>query len=248
MGVKDGAKDAGSPAARENTVKSRSSFNGSAVKGTNSESILVLSAHSDDFVLGAGGAIAKYAKEGRRVTVFVFSYGEKSHPWLKRRVIRKIRSEEAYHAGRILGCSVKFFDLPEFGFMQDSHRSKAEEQLLKFIHRTKPAKIFTHSSEDPHPDHHAVSKIAAELYGRISLLSQTEVYSYSVWNPVSFRTQYPAMYVDISNTFRVKLRALREFRSQRIHIVYPIFLLLYKAVKDGWHIRRRFGEHFFRVK
>ncbi len=37
------------------------------------QTILVFSAHTDDFVLGAGGTIAKYIQEGKTVIAVIFS-------------------------------------------------------------------------------------------------------------------------------------------------------------------------------
>ena len=210
------------------------------------ETIIILGAHSDDFVLGAGGTVAQYAREGKKVISIVFSYGEKSHPWLKEEIIKKRRAEETFKASMILHCQTIFFDLEEFKLHQRYHHQKIEEKLLQLLRTEKPTKIFTHSAEDPHPDHRDVHKITLELYGKSA--PKPEVYMYSVWNPVSFQTRYPAFYVDITATFSTKLKALRMFHSQKIHIIYPFLLLLYKAVKDGFKIRKRFGEHFFRIR
>lgn len=212
------------------------------------DTILILSAHSDDFVLGAGGTIVKYAKEGRKILVIVFSYGEKSHPWLKVHITKKMRSEEAFQASKILGCKTSFLGLHEFKFYEEYQPGAAKQELQRIIATEKPAKIFTHSQEDPHPDHQAVNKITLELYNSIPLSSKPEVYTYSVWNPVSFRTFYPALYIDVSKTFSTKLKALQKFQSQRIHIAYPFLLLVFRSFKDGFHIRKRFGEHFFKIR
>ncbi len=210
------------------------------------ETIIILGAHSDDFVLGAGGTVAQYARKGKKVISIVFSYGEKSHPWLKEEIIKKRRAEETFKASKILQCQTLFFDLDEFKLHQGYHHQKIEEKLLQLFRIEKPTKIFTHSAEDPHPDHRDVHKITLELY--VKSAQKPEVYMYSVWNPVSFRTRYPAFYIDITDTFSTKLKALRMFHSQKIHIIYPFILLLYKAVKDGLRIRKRFGEHFFRIR
>lgn len=212
----------------------------------NRETILVLSAHSDDFVIGAGGTIANYAKEGKRVQVIVFSYGEKSHIWLKKNIVQKMRAEEAEQASKILKCNLKFFDLREGHFLEDLRKKNRNQELDQFINRIKPTKIFTHCGEDPHPDHRAVNKIALELYDKME--DKPEVYTYSVWNPVSFKTKFPALYVNVSKTFSLKLKALKTFESQRIAIAYPFLLLLYRAIKDGFRIRTKFGEHFFRIR
>ena len=40
------------------------------------EAVLFLCAHNDDQLIGAGGTIAKYAKEGKKIVTIVFSFGE----------------------------------------------------------------------------------------------------------------------------------------------------------------------------
>ncbi|PIN74409.1 hypothetical protein COV20_00075 [Candidatus Woesearchaeota archaeon CG10_big_fil_rev_8_21_14_0_10_45_16] len=210
------------------------------------ETVIVCSAHSDDFVLGAGGTIANYTAEGKKVIAIVFSYGEKSHPWLKESVIQKMRSKEALEASKILNCQTYVYDLKELKFLDEYKEKKIDTILLDLIKKEKPVKIFTHSSEDPHPDHRAVHKITLEVYGRSKL--KPELYTYSIWNPVSFKTAYPSLYVNITPTFKTKLAALRTFRSQTIHVAYPFFLLLYRAIRHGFKLRTWFGEQFFRIR
>ena len=208
------------------------------------ETIIVFSAHSDDFVIGAGGTIAEYSKEGKRVICLIMSYGERGLPWLKEKVARKIRAEETFEASKLLGCKSKFFNLIEGKFLNNCEGVK--DKIVKMIDKEKPSKIFTHSNEDPHPDHRATHQITLDVYERLQ--KKPELYVYSVWNPVSFKTSHPSLYVDVSKTFSTKLKSLRAFKSQKVHVAYPFFLLLYRAIKDGIKKRRRFGEHFFRIK
>ncbi len=211
------------------------------------ETIVVFSAHSDDFVIGAGGTIAKYAREGKNVLAIVFSYGEKSHPWMKKQVIKQLRARESREASRILRCRVRFFDLPELSYLQEYKRQGIDRQLLRLVQRVKPSKIFTHSNEDPHPDHRAVYHITMEVWNKARI--KPDVYLYSIWNPVSLKTRYPALYADVSATFGIKMAALRRFSSQRYNAIYPLLLLvLFRAVKDGIHISKSFGEHFFKAR
>ena len=210
------------------------------------ETILVFSAHNDDFVLGAGGTIKNYVDEGKNVEVLIFSYGEKSHPWLKEDVVQKMRVKESEEASKILGCKVTFFDLKEFKFLEEYKNKGVEKKLLSMIESKKPSKIFTHSAEDPHPDHQAVNKITEAILNKVK--KSPEVYIFSVWNPVSFKTQYPSLYVNISKTFKLKVKAMKTFQSQKVHVAYPFFLLMYRSVRDGLKIRKRFAEQFFRIK
>ncbi|MDO8510886.1 MAG: PIG-L deacetylase family protein [Nanoarchaeota archaeon] len=210
------------------------------------EKIIVFSAHSDDFVIGAGGTIAKYTQQKNKVLAVVFSYGEMSHPWLKKKVVHKMRYKETVDASRLLRCRSIFYDLRERKFLEDYQAKNMKETLVQLLEKEKPTKIFTHSHEDPHPDHRAVHEITLEVFNELQ--QKPELYMYSIWNPVSFKTHYPSLYVDISKTFSLKLKALWKFKSQKVHVLYPFFLLMYKSIKDGMKMRTRFGEHFFRIK
>lgn len=213
------------------------------------ETIVVFSAHSDDFVLGAGGTIAKYAQKKSKIFCIVFSYGEKSHPWMKKNIIKEVRAQEAFKASAALGCKTKFLDLREGQFYEDYQYHNKKSELLTFLRSKKPSKIFTHSEEDPHPDHRAVHKITIELYQALGQQPRSEVYAYSIWNPVSFKSQYPSFYVDISSTFSLKRKAIRLFSSQKVHIaLLTYFLVPYRAVKDGFRVTKLFGEQFFRIR
>ncbi len=216
-------------------------------KTTSKETILVCSAHSDDFVIGAGGTIANYTKEGKSVIAVIFSYGENSHPWLKEEVVQKMRSKETLEASKLLNCQTIFYDLKELNFIEDAKTKKVNEKLIQLIKSEKPTKIFTHSNEDPHPDHKAVHQITLNAIHQLPS-NHSEIYIYSVWNPVSFKTLYPALFINITDTFKLKLESLKTFRSQKVHVAYPFVLLLFRAIHDGIKIRKRFGEKFFRIK
>lgn len=222
--------------------------NTSNKKKTKKENILVFGAHPDDFVIGVGGTIAKYAQEGKKIISIIFSYGVKSHPWLKEEVVKKMRSHEALEASERLGCKIYIYDLEDTKIYEDYQKKGTEKELFKTLARQKPSKIFTHSPEDPHPDHQAVNKITLDLWENLPQ-PRPEVYVYSIWNPLSFKTGYPVLYEDITATFSQKLKALKLFRSQRFQAVYPLlFLVFYRAIKNGLKIKKRFAEKFYRVK
>ena len=210
------------------------------------EFIVVFSAHSDDFVLGAGGTIAKYVQEGKKVTAVIFSQGEKSHPWLKAGVVKKVRCKEAVEAAKLLGCKTVIFDHHDSKVAEDYIRLGTEQQLLRWLEKEKPVKLFTHSGEDIHPDHKAVYRITLDVVERIK--TRPEVYIYSVWNPAPLETMYPTFYVPIRTYFGMKLQALRIFRSQQIHISYPVLLLIIRNVWDGIRKGTTFAEKFYRIK
>lgn len=218
-------------------------------KSGQKEIIFILGAHSDDFVIGAGGTIAKYAQEKKEVYSIVFSYGEKSHLWLKERFAQRMRSNEAFQASKLLGCRTLFFDLKEGRFYEDYQQKSLQQKLLHLIEQKKPVKIFTHSPDDPHPDHRDVYKITLELFEKLNSKLKPEIYTYSIWNPVSFKTKYPSFYVDVTKTYSKKLQALKLFPSQKFNAIYPLMLfIIFRAIFHGLKIRTLLAEKFYRVK
>ena len=80
--------------------------------------ILVLAAHPDDEVLGCGGSIAKWAKEGNEVFVTIMAEGSTSRDKTRDRDARKVDlshlSKSAKKAGKIFGVkSVELLDYPD---------------------------------------------------------------------------------------------------------------------------------------
>ena len=225
-------------------------------KKSKKETVLVFSAHTDDFVLGAGGTIAKYVQEGKKVIAVVFSLGEGSHPWLKKNVIQGKREKETVEASKPLGCDVVFFDLEDQNVYEDYKKKGTEKELLELLRKEKPDKIFTHSSQDSHlsvgllagkDDHKAVHKITLELFEKLK--DKPELYVFSVWTPVQFKTQFPVLYVDISKTFKLKMKSLFTFKTQLLNAIYPLIILVFqKAVTSGLKIKKRFAESFYRIK
>ena len=210
------------------------------------ETVLLLCAHSDDEVFGAGGTIAKFAKEGKRVINVVFSYGEKSHMWLKKDAIAKIRIQEAKEADKLLGCKKTiFFDLKEGKYLEKER--KTVKDIIKIIKMYKPAKIFTHSHDDPHPDHRAINKMALIAIAKSNL--DCDVYLLDVWNAFTIRQRnLPRLYIDITKEFPEKIAALRKFKSQRLALITLFWSVYVRAIAAGLHIDAKYAERFYKIK
>jgi len=106
-------------------------------------SILVVCAHSDDQIFGAGGTLAKYADEGYRIKTVVLSYGETGTFWIKEHITIQTRMEESEHADKIIrGSGVTFFDLKEGKFEQESEQKKNICRTCRHYQRGKSRKNF----------------------------------------------------------------------------------------------------------
>lgn len=216
------------------------------------ENILVICAHNDDQIIGAGGTMAKYAKEGKKVFTVIISYGELSHPHLKPEVITKTRVEESRKADRILGGAGVFYmgmREPEFleKMKKKRERKKIKTTLKDIIKKRSPAKIFTHSSDDPHVMHRKVNEIVMEAVKEAK--PKADVYSFDVWNVVKVRGRNaPKLVVDITGTFDRKIRAFKAHKSQAMTILSMLWNIYMKAVLKGWANNCRYAEVFYKLK
>ncbi len=213
------------------------------------ETILVFCAHSDDEVVGVGATIKKFTDEGKNIIVVVFSSGAASQPLIKKDIIISTRKEESINACNILGCHDLIFLNVEDGkiFLNINNKSFLDK-IKNIIIKHNPSKIFTHSESDIiHPDHRAVNIIVKKVVK--TLANKPQIYTFAVWNPFSiFKRNSPQLYVDISNTFKDKINALKMFKSQP-HFIYPLLILVHlKARIYGRQINSRYAEKFYLSK
>ena len=203
-------------------------------------------AHSDDQILGCGGSMAKYARKSHDIYTVIFSYGENSHFWLKRDFSTKMRKKESEAADKIIkGRGVKFFDLKETKFDQDKEETK--QKVKAIINNIDPVRIFLHSANDPHPDHNNVNKIVLEAID--SMNYKGDVYSFDVWNILSFKdTNNPRLVVNISDTLKMKSKALKCFKSQGLSLLLLLPFIYTKNFIDGFKNNMRFAEVFQKVR
>ncbi len=214
------------------------------------EKILVICAHNDDQILGAGGTLAKAVKEGGSFATIIFSYGESSHPHLREEIIRKKRLKEAEKSDKILGGSgIIFFGLKDLHFEKGIKEKKIKSKIIEAINEHKPTKIFTHSNDDAHPDHREVHNLVKKLIEENKI--KCDIYAFDVWNIITMKKRdQPKMIVDISETFNKKIESFNVHESQTI---LPGLILLrikvyLQAIINGWKNNCKYAETFVKLK
>jgi LmbE family N-acetylglucosaminyl deacetylase len=213
------------------------------------ECVLFLCAHNDDQVIGAGGTIAKYAKDGKKVVTIIFSFGEFSLPHIQEKISRKTRVLESKKAAKLLGESeVYYLALKEGEFKKEIQDKDILTKVLIILKRVKPSKIFTHSMDDPHSDHRQVYDFTMKLIEKAKY--KGEVYSFNVWNLfINFRKRNnPKLVVDISSTFKKKTEAFRKHKSQLPAILSHMWSIYFQAILYGFDNHIKYAEVFYRVK
>ncbi len=207
------------------------------------ERYLVFCAHADDEIVGMGGALTKYAKEGKDIITVIFSFGEKSQPHLKEEHIAKTRVLESKKVDYLIGKESIFLGLDEGKIKEQAERFGVKEKIKNFVKKYKPTKIFTLSSSDAHKDHREVNDIVVSALHDIKY--KGELYSFEVWNVVD--ENRPAIFVDVSSTFKKKLSLLKKYKSQRL-FVYLLWLPIYfRARKYGNKIGCLYAEKFYKL-
>ena len=178
---------------------------------------LIIAPHPDDEVLGAGGVIKKFSKEGHEVYVLVITRG--SPKYYSDEKIQNVR-KEALAAHEILGVKqTAFLDFhaPELDITSNAEISKA---ISEYISKWKITDLFIPHRGDIHNDHRKVfeaSLVAARPIGNFTVkaIYAYETLSETEWAaPFSDDAFIPNHFENISDTMSHKFEAMKCFKSQ----------------------------------
>jgi LmbE family N-acetylglucosaminyl deacetylase len=178
---------------------------------------LVLAPHPDDEVLGAGGAMARWAREGHPVHVAVVTRGRP--PLYTEAGEARCRAEtEAAHA-RLGVARTWFLDLPAAELDALPHR-ELNARLGELLRVCAPEELYVPFLGDLHRDHQLVfqSALVAARPGRPGCPGRVYAYetlSETNWNAPFLTPAFsPTHFVDVSATLETKLEAMALYRSQ----------------------------------
>lgn len=182
--------------------------------------LLVLAPHPDDAEIGAGGLLARLAREGWRVGVVDMTgaqWGTKGDP--------DTRMSEAAEAGRVLGLAAR--ECLGLGDAQLEASLPNRRIVAECLRRLRPRVLLAPLEDDPHPDHRAAHHLArgASLWAR---LPRAEIAG-EPWSVQTLgfyplhmdRTGRPSLLVDISAVLETKLEAMACFSSQFVNPALP---------------------------
>jgi LmbE family N-acetylglucosaminyl deacetylase len=182
------------------------------------KSVLAVGAHPDDIDILCGGTLAKYSKQGVKVSIAVATDGSAGHLVIPPKELAEIRRREAENSAKVIGA-----DFYWLGFVDEMLFENLETRLVfaELIRKAKPDVIITHTPQDYHPDHRAVSQL---MFGASFMSGLKNVSTESPYHPgvqplvyldtVNGANFIPTEFVDISDTFETKLKMLGCYESQ----------------------------------
>jgi LmbE family N-acetylglucosaminyl deacetylase len=194
--------------------------------------VLVVGAHPDDNDFGAGATVAKAARQNAEVLYLIATTGQRgsSDETMTPERLSDTRKKEQKNAASVLGVrEVHFLDYVDGELIPDL---RLKEQVVKYIRRYRPDIVFT---MDPsffyfknlgfvnHSDHRAIGEATLDACYPLArdLLSFPEHVKIGL-NPHkvkelllhSFVPENANFYVDVTDTFDIKIKALSLHKSQ----------------------------------
>lgn len=227
------------------------------------KNIMVVGAHSGDFLWRAGGIIAITTARGGSASIVALSYGERGESgdlWKESdqtlENVKRIRHSQASEAAAILGADFHCLDLGDYPLQMDE---KCMGELVNLFRQLKPDVVLTHTPVDPFNPDHPVASLAVQkarllasgagVASAFEGITPPQLYYFEPHQPelCDFK---PNVFVDISSVFAQKQKAMHAMNAQSYMSDYYSEL----AVRRANHARRisgsqeiKFAEAFERV-
>ena len=190
------------------------------------ERVMVVTAHPDDSEFGAGGTVAKLAKQGCEVTYVIVTNGNKgsSDRTMSPERLAKIREEEQRNAARALGVErVEFLGYPDCE-LEDTRDLRRD--ITRQIRRWRPDLLIaqnphrTYNLYASHRDHRITAGVVLDCVYPLArdhmsfpeLLPRYEPHKVREIHVMQWEN--PHLVVDIADTMDLKLKALACHASQ----------------------------------
>jgi LmbE family N-acetylglucosaminyl deacetylase len=163
--------------------------------------VLAFGAHPDDLEVGAGGLLARLAREGAEVTLAIVSIPGQAEE----------RRAEAIEGARILGARLVVLYDERPCRVEDIPMHELVRRFDHIVGDTRPDLVVTHSANDLHWDHGLVNRAT------VSALRRTPCDLLAFLSSPEMNAQARSLgqcFADISTTIDTKIEAISAHRSQ----------------------------------
>ncbi|UVE49758.1 PIG-L family deacetylase [Haloferax larsenii] len=184
--------------------------------------VLVIGAHPDDEVLGAGGTMAKHAAAGDEVHVLIVTEGT-TQQYDDDSIIEQKR-EEARECADTLGIgAVHFGDLPDMR-LDDVPHVETNAVIESVVSDHSPDVVYTHSPHEVNLDHKAVydsTLVATRPATGVERVLAYETPSSTGWTGGATSQFGADVYVDITGYVDTKVEAFNAYESETRQFPHP---------------------------
>lgn len=193
------------------------------------KTVLVIAAHPDDEVLGAGGTIAKLAADGMECHLLIVTDGSSSQYRDSNKLDEIIAAKklETLNCANILGFkSIHYGGLPDMKLDAVPH-VEINHVIEKVIDEVKPDTVFTHFWGDVNMDHQNVYKSTLVAVRPVMGQVVKELYCYRVpssteWTPNKEDTMFmPNYFVNIHEYAEQKYKAFACYATELREYPHP---------------------------
>lgn len=205
------------------------------------KNILVVGAHYDDAELAAGGSMAKWLSEGKKVYKLTLTDNETVSDMLGLEIHSSAAGDDSRRACLALGVT-------EVGFIPArccylGYSTELMQRVEKIIFDLNIDTLLFHFNNDFNQDHIAAHEICKTAGRHCDNLLMYQSNNYIVPTPF-----YPTVFVDISDYIEQKFRALSEYNPQ--HNRYGNMFDITRGRNEIWGYSSncKFAEAFVPLK
>ena len=183
--------------------------------------VLVVGAHPDDEVLGAGGAIAKHAAAGGEVHILILTEGT-TQQYDDTSLIQQ-KQKEARRCADYLGAKAVHFGGLSDMRLDDVPHVEVNAVIEQICDEIEPNIVYTHSRREINRDHieaHDSTLVATRPNSGIST-----VLAYETPSSTDFSSSVdgfePDLFVDIEGHLDTKIEAFEQYKTELREYPHP---------------------------
>jgi len=215
--------------------------------------ILIVAPHPDDEVIGCGGTIAKYSRKGDEVFLCIVTKAYKPD-WSEE--FLKNRPKEIEKANKILSIKKTYFlDFPT-AKLDTIPQKELNDSISNIVKEIDPEIVFAPYEGDLNKDHRLIFEAVLVATkpkpgSSVKRLLSYENLSETEWGRSLTKKMFiPNVYIDISDTLKEKLGAMKAYKSELKESPHPRSLEIIEALakKRGSEAGLKFAEAFSLIR
>ena len=201
--------------------------------------VLVVCAHPDDEVVGAGGTLARHARAGDEVTVAILATGVLSRqgdPETLARALTRLR-EDAGRANASIGVRELLLGDLEDQRLDTLPMLDVARVVEGHLERVRPDVVYTNHYGDLNADHVVTYRAVLTAARPRPDLSVRRILAFEVASSTEWNVPYrfaPTVFVDVTQTIEAKLAAMAQYTGEIRDFPHPRSREALLAISQRW--------------